>query len=380
VHDVSFFCMQYDWVVIGTGLVESLVSGALSRSHSVLHVDLADKYGGQCCALSGKDLAQMSTGGSLELTTEVSQSKGFCIEKSTKIIKSRGEMVELIISSGAASCVEFKLIENLYVLLNGSLEHVPGCKEDIFANEKLNLIQKRLLMKFLTTALDYQNHPDWYLEHCNMLFIDFLKAQKLDDSVCSAISHGLVGDYLLGSKLSTIEGLARLHSVLKSAGRYGKGSFLIAHYGTGSELCQAFCRYSATYGTCFMLDVSVEFIKNVNGQIEVSINGDTYTASKLLLATDYINLLGSNQPELKPSYIHHSISISKTGKLTDSSVLVVPPNPTLNLNGMLCVQTSFNTYTCPEGFYCLTVSSDGGENETNQIDDTIFFSDSGKNI
>jgi RAB protein geranylgeranyltransferase component A len=43
--------------------------------------------------------------------------------------------------------------------------------------------------------------------------------------------------------LTTKIGIKKLQNYLKSIGRYGSGALISGNYGTGSELCQAFCRF-----------------------------------------------------------------------------------------------------------------------------------------
>lgn len=57
---------SYDVVIIGTGLAESMLAGALSRSgKSVLHLDSADCYGGIYSTLGLNQLIEAANGGSI---------------------------------------------------------------------------------------------------------------------------------------------------------------------------------------------------------------------------------------------------------------------------------------------------------------------------
>lgn len=44
---------QYDYIVLGTGLVECIISSLLSKEgHRILHIDRNSYYGGACTSLS----------------------------------------------------------------------------------------------------------------------------------------------------------------------------------------------------------------------------------------------------------------------------------------------------------------------------------------
>lgn len=87
----------------------------------------------------------------------VSQSRDFNLELTPKMLFSKGEMVPLIISSGAGSFLEFRLIEKLYLWWDNVMTLIPGRKEDIFIDDTMTLVEKRRLMKFLTFAMQYES-------------------------------------------------------------------------------------------------------------------------------------------------------------------------------------------------------------------------------
>lgn len=78
---------------------------------------------------------------------------------SPKLLYSRGPLTNLLISSGIGKYLEFKLLERtaVYEALTDKVEMMPTSKEDVFVSKALSLKEKRLLMKFLQFAVDYEN-------------------------------------------------------------------------------------------------------------------------------------------------------------------------------------------------------------------------------
>ena len=48
---------------------------------------------------------------------------------------------------------EFKAVTRVLTLLNGSLEQVPSSRADVFNTKHISVVEKRILMKFLTWCL-----------------------------------------------------------------------------------------------------------------------------------------------------------------------------------------------------------------------------------
>lgn len=180
--DINVQIEEYDVIVIGTGLVESIASGALARHLKVLHLDTADRYGleygnidcttvlqlGTAKTYHAKPVSEQEAEAQVQETSAqfiesiTSQSRRYNLEKTPKLLLSRGDIVELIISSGTGSYLEFRLVEKLYFWFQNTLNLVPGSKEDVFLNKEMTLIQKRRLMKFLTFAMDFEASPEVY--------------------------------------------------------------------------------------------------------------------------------------------------------------------------------------------------------------------------
>jgi hypothetical protein len=79
-------------------------------------------------------------------------SRSYSLDITPKLIYSSGPLVDLLVRSKVGSYLEFKPVDEVDVLWNGSLERVPASKEDIFKNGSVSLVDKRRLMKFITSV------------------------------------------------------------------------------------------------------------------------------------------------------------------------------------------------------------------------------------
>jgi hypothetical protein len=92
---------------------------------------------------------------------------------SPKLLYSRGPLTNLLISSGIGKYLEFKLLERtaVYEALTDKVEMMPTSKEDVFVSKALSLKEKRLLMKFLQFAVDYENQKEVWEGSFTCLFV-----------------------------------------------------------------------------------------------------------------------------------------------------------------------------------------------------------------
>lgn len=68
---------------------------------------------------------------------------------------SRGPLVELLISSNIARYAEFRCVSRVLTWLNDALVPVPCSRADVFATEAVSIVEKRMLMKMLTSIVGY---------------------------------------------------------------------------------------------------------------------------------------------------------------------------------------------------------------------------------
>jgi len=375
---------SFQVVVVGTGLVESIVAAAAARNgQTVLHIDTAGYYGGDFASFSleglnrwigdqqhdgeqaqpaasseetlpelgdgeeyldlghfktvdniqetwdidnqeeeddpakkdagdnmdatDKDLSEHSEAAAEESPEEsrqeeskpekkwskdelLKESRRFNIDLTPRLLYARGSMVELLISSNISRYTEFKSVTRVLTQIEGRLEHVPSSRADVFGTKHISVVEKRILMKFLSAV---NQKEDIAAESENKSFRDFLKQEKLTENLIHFVVHSIA---MVKPEDSASLGLQQTKKFLSSLGRFGSTPFLWSMYGSG-ELPQAFCRLCAVFGGVYYLGRSLSKLIVKEGRCvglvtegkrincEQLILSDTFTPDSILPST-----------------------------------------------------------------------------------------------
>jgi len=268
--------MNFETLILGTGLAESIVSAALSKQgNNVGHLDEYPFYG-------------RSHGLYHDCLVENSIKSGILpakctIEMSPKLVFANGLLTELLIDSKVGSYLEFRECQGIHVYLNG-WKRLPESKEDVFLNSSLSLIEKRKLMKFITTTADAENSGNFDT------FAEYLESFDLGDDLVAMILYGIT--LISGTReeiynMSWVSGLAKAKLYLSSLGKFCKSGFLVASYGSGSELSQGFCRSSAVYGGTFILNTPIDKITKEQNGFKIYSQDQVFNCKRLIASTDF---------------------------------------------------------------------------------------------
>ncbi|KAI9236771.1 MAG: GDP dissociation inhibitor-domain-containing protein [Podila humilis] len=294
---------------------------------------------------------------------------------SPKLLYSRGPLTNLLISSGIGKYLEFKLLERtaVYEALTDKVEMMPTSKEDVFVSKALSLKEKRLLMKFLQFAVDYENQKEVWEDYKDAPFTQFVQAAYgLTDKVLTAVVYAIGFDG--NDEATTTDGLKSVKVYLQSLGRYGNSAYLCPLYGVGSELAQAFCRVSAVYGGIYMLQHGLDkhvVDKEANKwQSVVDHLGQTLQAGQLICSREYLSVDMDAYLEariLNRSYVSHCILVTDRSAFGETTLcktlfpmgsLILNPGeaPELrNEHTISVLQMCGGTMSCPSDRYILYV-------------------------
>ncbi|XP_009075347.1 PREDICTED: rab proteins geranylgeranyltransferase component A 1-like, partial [Acanthisitta chloris] len=168
----------------------------------------------------------------------VREGRRFNIDLVSKLLYSRGLLIDLLIKSNVSRYAEFKNATRILAFREGKVEQVPCSRADVFNSKQLTMVEKRMLMKFLTFCLDYEQHPEEYQDYEGSTFAQFLQTRKLTPSLQHFILHSIA--MVSETECSTLEGLQATKKFLQCLGRYGNTPFLFPLYGQG-EIPQCFC-------------------------------------------------------------------------------------------------------------------------------------------
>lgn len=273
---------------------------------------------------------------------------------------SNGKLVDLLISSNICRYTEFRAVDKILTMLNNKLSVVPCSRSDVFNSKNVNIVEKRLLMKFLTSCMEYDKKKEEEKHEFSDFpedgkFLDLLKQQKLTATLIHYIHNAMC----MGNSETTFkDGLEKVKGFLASIGRYGNTPFLFPMYGCG-EIPQCFCRLCAVFGGVYCLgrsitDVKVEEATKTNEKL-VTFNCGT----QKITTKKFVYGLGSNvvSNELSNEFLSRGIFITTSpigGSAVNSDtdgggVVLMNLPPTENSMGAILIQLSHFSGCVPKG-------------------------------
>lgn len=215
----------------------------------------------------------------------VNLSRKFNLDLAPKLLFSRGPLVELLISSNIARYAEFKALTRILTWHNGALVPVPCSRSDVFSSKNVTVLEKRMLMKFLTFCKEFEQHPEEYRGFEGRPFLEFLQSRQLSTNVEHYVLHAIA---MVDGEMPTLQALKSVQKFLESLGRYGNSPFLASLYGSG-ELPQCFCRLCAVYGGIYHLQRGPSAIlRNEQGAcIGIVSNGRRFNCRWVVMGANY---------------------------------------------------------------------------------------------
>ncbi|KAF2970676.1 hypothetical protein GQX73_g2887 [Xylaria multiplex] len=334
----------WDTVICGTGLSQSLLALALSRSKKrILHLDANDFYGEHEAALSLQEAdswAHAHTGGDVLHHDEPASGKNtnenvasdknklltppvlsgkestlfrnahvwkhpnaeaqglsfpraYSLALAPQIIHTKSKLLSQLVSSKAYRQVEFLAVGSFYVYGTTDAAHgttlarIPSSREDVFSAQSIPARSKRALMKFLKFVIDYdsdEQKPIWQEKADNPLSEFLVEHFKLDEHLRDSI---LAMTLTLDGKVTVKDGLATIHRHLTSIGLFGPGFCAVyPKWGGISEIAQVGCRAGAVGGSTYMLDtpVSIDEVGH-GGDIWLKLSNDISIRTTSLISS-----------------------------------------------------------------------------------------------
>uniref|UniRef100_A0A671TQP7 Rab proteins geranylgeranyltransferase component A n=1 Tax=Sparus aurata TaxID=8175 RepID=A0A671TQP7_SPAAU len=178
------------------------------------------------------------------------EGRRFNIDLVSKLMYSRGSLVDLLIKSNVSRYAEFKNVTRILTYRHGKVQQVPCSRADVFASRQLSVVEKRKLMRFLTSCMEETEEQQAYN---GRPYLEFLCDQQLGDNLQDFLLHSIA---MVTEDTPTEEGLTSTRHFLRCLGRYGNTPFLFPVYGLG-EIPQCFCRMCAVFGGIYCLRHSV---------------------------------------------------------------------------------------------------------------------------
>ncbi|EFB22118.1 hypothetical protein PANDA_006969, partial [Ailuropoda melanoleuca] len=258
----------------------------------------------------------------------VKEGRRFNIDLVSKLLYSQGLLIDLLIKSNVSRYAEFKNVTRILAFREGKVEQVPCSRADVFNSKELTMVEKRILMKFLTFCLDYEQHPDQYQAFVQCSFSEYLQTKKLTPNLQHFVLHSIA---MTESSCSTIDGLKATKNFLRCLGRFGNTPFLFPLYGQG-EIPQCFCRMCAVFGGIYCLRHKVQclVVDKESGRCKAIIDhlGQRISAKYFIVEDSYLSEETCSNVQYKQisrAVLITDQSILKADSDQQISILVVPP-------------------------------------------------------
>ncbi|XP_040594338.1 rab proteins geranylgeranyltransferase component A 2 [Mesocricetus auratus] len=259
----------------------------------------------------------------------IKESRRFNIDLVSKLLYSQGSLIDLLIKSNVSRYAEFKNVTRILAFREGKVEQVPCSRADVFNSKELTMVEKRMLMKFLTFCLDYEQHSDEYQDFKQCSFSEYLKTKKLTPNLQHFILHSIA--MTSESSCTTLDGLKATKTFLQCLGRFGNTPFIFPLYGQG-EIPQCFCRMCAVFGGIYCLRHKVQclVVDKDSGRCKGIIDhlGQRISASYFIVEDSYLSKETCSDVQYKQisrAVLITDQSILKTDSDHQISILVVPP-------------------------------------------------------
>ncbi|KAL8648076.1 MAG: hypothetical protein Q9210_005197 [Variospora velana] len=296
--------IKWDVLISGTGLPQSLLALALSRSgKKVLHIDQNDYYGGAEAAFSLQEAeAWVEQVNGASETPDFNQacirkptsdgeasgsrlgfSRAYSISLAPHLIYTRSNLIPALVSSKVYRQLEFLAVGSWWIYSKevggqgeagdahgmgaseeqrGTLRRIPGGREDVFADKSIDLRSTRSLMKFLKLAADPAAYPTVLPEWGLRPFDEYLESQFKMSPRLQAPLLALTLSTDPSNQTTVAYALPRIHRHLTSIGLFGAGfGAVLPKWGGLAEIAQVACRAGAVGGGVYVLKKGIESVE-----------------------------------------------------------------------------------------------------------------------
>ena len=292
----------------------------------------------------------------------------FNIDLAPKLLFSRGPLVEALISANISHYAEFKAVNRILTYLNTKIEDVPCSRADVFSSKLISVIEKRMLMKFLTFCVEFEQHSEVYEAFQDKAFLEFLQSRRFTPSLQHFALHAIA---MATSATSSLDGLKATQSFLKSLGRYGNTPFIWPLYGSG-EMPQAFCRMCAVFGGLYCLRKSASSLiihKETKQCTGIVLDGQNLKAKWIIMEYSYVPAIYRTLTKT---------SVSRAVFITDKSLkpgeeeyitLLTVPLQAENAPLIRVIELGPSTMACPQGLYVVHFICEGQLSAQEDLED-----------
>ncbi|GAV47728.1 hypothetical protein ZYGR_0I00240 [Zygosaccharomyces rouxii] len=339
---------KVDVLIVGTGMVESVLAAALSwQGSSVLHIDRNDHYGDSSATLTVDQIKKWVNSvnqglfsgcydnAKLYVSTSIGNHNGkyasrdFGIDLAPKVLFAKSDLLSILVRSRVHQYLEFQSLSNFHTFENDNFEKLTNTKQEIFTDQKLPLMTKRNLMKFIKFVLNWEEQPEVWKPYADTPLCDLLVEKfRLEKAQVFELMFSIGLCYNMQTK--TPEALQRIRRCLSSFDVYGPFSVLYSKYGGPGELSQGFCRSAAVGGATYKLN---ETLTSYDPNTKMALFGDgsqVYVTEKVVASPSQAPKDSRNIPNQKYEVHRLTCVVEKSceqwfSEGESAAVIVFPP-------------------------------------------------------
>lgn len=354
---------DFDYIVLGTGLTECVLSGILSsEGKKVLHIDKQAFYGGEAASLNLTQLYQKFRPTSSAPKVLTGNPRDYLLDLIPKFLMANGELSNILVRTSVTRYLDFKQISGSYVYRGGRISKVPANEVEALKSSLMGIFEKRRMKRFLEFVAAYDEdvvstHHGFDLDKNTM--DEIYNYHGLERGTKDFIGHAMAlwsdDDYLTQPARPTID---RIVLYVQSVAKYGKSPYIYPMYGLG-ELPQGFARLSAIYGGTFMLDTPIdEILFTDDGKFSGVVTKEGKTCAPVVIGdptyfTDRVKSTG--QKVIRAiCFLDHAVPCTHD---LDSLQIVIPQNQVGRKNDIYVAVLSSVHAVVPKGFYIAIVST-----------------------
>lgn len=280
----------YDFIILGTGLKECIMSGILSvAGKKVLHMDRNPYYGGSSASLTPlKELFkhfEEEFDVDSPAAKQLGKGRNWSVDLIPKFLMASGQLVQMLVSTDVTRYLEFKVVDGSYVYKGNKVYKVPSNDTEALSSSLMGIFEKRRFRSFIIWAAGYRANDEktWKGLSPGKPMREAFKHFGLDNNTQDFTGHALAlhlnDEYQDQPILPTVE---RIQLYQTSLMRYGSSPYIYPLYGLG-ELPQGFARLSAIYSGTYMLNKPIDKVEmGDDGLLEVTSEGETARAHKII--------------------------------------------------------------------------------------------------
>jgi Rab GDP dissociation inhibitor len=378
---------EYDVVVCGTGLTESILSGLLSQEgKKVLHIDRNPFYGGEGASLNLTSLWKLFRPG-VEPPKEYGTNRDWNVDLIPKFVMANGQLVKILLKTRVAKYLEWKAVDGTYVLQNKEgglfskggpqIFKVPGNDSEALKSDLMGLLEKNRCKNFFQYVQKYdQNNPKTWenLDQKKEKFQSLIKKFDLSTNMVDFIGHAVAlytdDDFIQRPGIEVIE---KIKLYMDSHGRYGESPFIYPIYGLGG-IPEGFSRMCAIHGGTFMLNKDIDkIIYDENGKISGVQSGDEIAKCKMLIChPSYMTKTGNESKVKSISKVIRCICLMDHPvpgtKDIPSLQLIIPQRQVGRKSDIFVLMMAGVHQVCKQGYYVAIISATV---ETNKPEDEL---------